>query len=288
MTGAVPVVKDAAAMQAVARTAYLVATTRHLEAKEKKPLFHDPYAEALAGDVGPVVEGKFREALQPYLPHIALRTWWLDNKIIEATRAGISQCVIPGAGLDSRAFRLKWPGTHTLYEVDQPPVLNYKDATMKGLGVTLPKWRTVVPVKDLAIQWMPDLLRSGFNNKAPTVWVVEGLLYYLDDVAIQQLFHLIDANSAPGSKILFDVFGKSILTSPMLQNTNALMAKGGAPWVSATDNPAGLVPPGWRTSVEEGGKIGWPMNRWPFEPGTVPDEPRTFMVEATKLPRVRK
>ena len=274
-------------MQAVARTAYLVATTRHLEAREKQPLFVDRFAEKLAGEIGPAVESRFREALQPYLPHIPIRTWWLDHKILDATRAGVSQCVIPAAGLDSRAFRLNWPGAHTLYEVDQPPVLNYKDATLQAMGETLPRWRTVVPVADLAVQWMPDLLKSGFNPRIPTVWVVEGLLYYLDDAAIRGLFSLIDAHSAPGSKLLFDVFGTSILTSPMLKATNELMAKGGAPWVSASDNPATLVPAGWRTSVEEGGKVGWALDRWPFQPGTIPHEPRTFLVEATKLPVAR-
>lgn len=42
-----------------------------------------------------------------------------------ATR--LRQVVLLAAGLDTRAFRLDWPADVTLYEVDAPLVLGFKD-----------------------------------------------------------------------------------------------------------------------------------------------------------------
>ncbi|MBB4854163.1 hypothetical protein HNP40_001543 [Mycobacteroides chelonae] len=56
----------------------------------------------------------------------AIRTRFFDTFFERASRAGITQVVILAAGLDSRAYRLDWPAGTTVYEIDQPLVLQYK------------------------------------------------------------------------------------------------------------------------------------------------------------------
>ena len=51
-----------------------------------------------------------------------------------AVGAGIRQVVILASGLDSRAYRLHWPAGTTVFEIDQPKVLEYKAATLAEHG----------------------------------------------------------------------------------------------------------------------------------------------------------
>jgi Leucine carboxyl methyltransferase len=45
------------------------------------------------------------------------------------TKGGIRQAVILASGLDARAYRLPWPDGTTVYEIDQPTVIEFKTKT---------------------------------------------------------------------------------------------------------------------------------------------------------------
>jgi O-methyltransferase involved in polyketide biosynthesis len=117
------------------------------------------------------------------------------------------------------------------------------------------------------------------------VWLAEGLLQYLDEVAVGVLFERVDALSAPGSVLLYDVVGKTLMESPMLAPVLASMAEKGAPWLFATDDPAQLSQRlGWSASVTD---IAEPGNRYgcwfaPAVPMDVAGVPRGYFVRATK------
>src|SRR3981189_1994289 len=51
-----------------------------------------------------------------------------------AAAAGIRQAVILASGLDARAYRLDWPAGTTVFEIDQPEVIEFKTTTLEGLG----------------------------------------------------------------------------------------------------------------------------------------------------------
>ena len=77
-------------------------------------------------------------------------------------RAGIRQVVILAAGLDSRAYRLDWPAGTTVFEIDQPKVLEYKTSTLDAHGA-LPKARRVPVAVDLRDDWPAALIAAGFD-----------------------------------------------------------------------------------------------------------------------------
>ena len=60
----------------------------------------------------------------------AVRTNFFDTYFNDAVASGIRQVVILASGLDSRAYRLDWPAGTTVYEIDQPQVLDYKSTTL--------------------------------------------------------------------------------------------------------------------------------------------------------------
>jgi methyltransferase (TIGR00027 family) len=129
---------------------------------------------------------------------MAIRTKYFDEFFLDATRAGIRQAVILASGLDSRAYRLPWPAGTTVYEVDQPQVIEFKTSTLAGLGAEPTADRRAVAI-DLRDDWPAALQRAGFDPTQRTAWIAEGLLGYLPAEAQDRLLDQVTALSVPGS-----------------------------------------------------------------------------------------
>lgn len=138
----------------------------------------------------------------------AVRTHFFDAYFTEAVAAGIRQIVILAAGLDSRAYRLEWPAGTTVFEIDQPKVLEYKAETLAAHGAQPSARRHEVAV-DLRQDWPKALREAGFDDSQPTAWLAEGLLMYLPADAQERLFELVTELSAPGSRIAAETAGVS-------------------------------------------------------------------------------
>jgi methyltransferase (TIGR00027 family) len=126
---------------------------------------------------------------------------------------------------------------------------------------------------------------SGFDASKRTFWLVEGLLVYLEETAVDVLFRRIDALSASGSRIVFDASSNAILRLPMMAARLAFVAKLGAPWIFGLDDPEAFAAKiGWRADVTEHGEIGARFGRWPFPvaPPGVRGVPRSHLIEMTK------
>jgi methyltransferase (TIGR00027 family) len=200
----------------VGTTAVMVAAARAIETDSPDPLIRDPYARLLVSEAGTGVWETMLddsmvakvESIDPESAAVfhhmrgyqAVRTHFFDAHFAGAIAAGIRQVVILASGLDSRAFRLDWPTGTTVYEIDQPKVLDYKSATLAAHGVTPSADRREVPI-DLRQDWPAALRGEGFDPKAPTAWLAEGLLMYLPAEAQDRLFAQITELSAPGSRI---------------------------------------------------------------------------------------
>jgi methyltransferase (TIGR00027 family) len=136
----------------------------------------------------------------------AVRTHFFDDHFTGAVEAGIRQVVILASGLDSRAYRLDWPDDTTVFEIDQPKVLEYKAATLAANDVKPAATLHQVPV-DLRNDWPAALRQNGFDPNRPTAWLAEGLLMYLPAEAQDRLFSMITELSAPGSRIAAEAVG---------------------------------------------------------------------------------
>ena len=125
----------------VGATATMVAAQRALANREG--LIDDPFAEPLVravgldffiraldgeidlGDVDPgfnIAAGGRGNGGSHHAISIRLFT--------DAAAAGVRQAVILAAGLDARAYRLPWPDGTTVYELDQPEVIDFKTKTL--------------------------------------------------------------------------------------------------------------------------------------------------------------
>jgi methyltransferase (TIGR00027 family) len=132
--------------------------------------------------------------------NMAVRTKFYDEFFLDATEAGIRQVVILASGLDSRAYRLPWPDGTTVYEIDQPQVIEFKSRTLAEMGAQPTAYRRTVAI-DLRDDWPAALRAAGFDPDQPTAWSAEGLLGYLPPEAQDRLLDTVTALSAPGSRI---------------------------------------------------------------------------------------
>jgi methyltransferase (TIGR00027 family) len=195
----------------VGSTALFVGTARALEAQKPDPLAVDPYAEmfcrAVGGDWADVLDGKrpehqlkSREFGEHFVNFQGARTRYFDDYFHHAADAGVRQVAILAAGLDSRAYRLPWPGGTTIYELDQPQVLEFKREVLAQHGAQPRTERREVAV-DLREDWPQALRDSGFDAAQASAWIAEGLLIYLPAAAQDQLFTGIDALAGPASRL---------------------------------------------------------------------------------------
>ncbi len=206
----------------VGATAVMVAAARAAETDRPEPLIRDPYARILVADAGTGAweymlnddfvskvaesDAEIAAMFQHMGNYQAVRTHFFDAFFVKAVEAGIRQVVILASGLDSRAFRLPWPAGTTVFEIDQPKVLEYKSATLALHDVRPSADRREVAV-DLRQDWPTALVNAGFDIAQPTAWLAEGLLMYLPADAQDRLFTQITELSAPGSRVAAETMG---------------------------------------------------------------------------------
>lgn len=199
----------------VGLTALIVAAGRAVDTHRPDPLIDDPWAERFVDAAHPPVPLPTRptapadesedEQWQMMSSYMGVRTRWFDTFFLDATARGVRQAVILAAGLDSRSLRLPWPSGTTVFEVDQPAVIEFKDAVLADHGATATSRRVVVAV-DLRDDWRTALVGAGFDPAQPTAWLAEGLLPYLPEDAETALLTTVDELSAPGSAFAIENF----------------------------------------------------------------------------------
>ncbi|MCW1958032.1 MAG: class I SAM-dependent methyltransferase [Mycobacterium sp.] len=193
----------------VGSTALFVAAARALEAQKADPLAVDPFAEvfcrAIGGPWAALLDGnapghplRSDDFGTHFVTFQGARTRYFDAYFRAAAAAGIRQIVMLAAGLDSRAYRLDWPAGTTVFELDQPQVLEFKRQTLDGVNPAANRREVAV---DLREDWPAALQDSGFRPDEPSAWIAEGLLIYLPGAAQDQLFRGVDALSCPGSRL---------------------------------------------------------------------------------------
>ena len=280
---------------AVSDSSKSIAALRSLEEDARRPLFDDPFAAALAG---PDAVARVR-ARNGDKGRIAIRTRFFDDAVLDALEGGGTssshhtgdwQVVLLGAGLDTRAWRLaprpasgEQNRCRAVFEVDVPEVSSHKSRVMArefGDDFPLSLARTHVAVHaNLASKgWARKLADAGHDPNRPTVWVLEGLLYYLAPDVVDRVLRECRACSASGSRLV-----ASAVNRASLRRARDGGKKGGAKatWASCVDDPATeFGTRGWDAlTIAQPGERGCEYGRW----GGDPPPPR----DARRAPRRR-
>ncbi|HZD74011.1 MAG TPA: SAM-dependent methyltransferase [Actinomycetota bacterium] len=245
-------------LSSLSQTALGMARVRAGESRRPDRLFDDPYAAAFVAAArdalpeAPAVSGGRAELGAVFAFHGVIRTRFFDDYLLGATAAGCRQVVLLAAGLDTRAFRLAWPGGVRLFELDLPQVLEFKERVLAARQA-VPRCERVVLTVDLRQDWPAALSRSGFRPTEPAAWLAEGLLIYLSADEAASLLTAVGELSAPASRLAFE--HSAIAQSPLLARARSTPAmdrftklwKGGL----GAEGPGWLARHGWRVQLHE-------------------------------------
>lgn len=270
-------------MDSIAKTSLLTAAMRAVEtnrSEEQGRLFSDPYAELLAGGEGKDILQKAIAASGDQ-PVIAIRTAYMDKKFTQALHQGARQVVMLAAGMDTRAYRLEFPEGTRMFELDRKEVLEYKQ---EKLNTVQPHCQRIAIAADLAGDWPTLLLNAGFKKGIRTLWMIEGLLMYLEESQVMELFAKINSLSSFGDFMLFDILSQTLLEVPHMANQLNFLKSIGAPWKFGSNDPVQMMRIlGWNATPSQAADVA--PDRWPFPsvPLNIPNVPRGFFIEAQKL-----
>ncbi|KAG2666662.1 hypothetical protein I3760_15G073800 [Carya illinoinensis] len=196
-----------------------------------KHLIHDPLADLLAGEsyltslYEKIKKDRVNNAREVSGVILAVRTLWFDSKLEAALNSFTSreaQVVILGAGMDARAYRLSCLKDSDVFEVDFLKVLQVKTTLLQAAMETTNEHqhlklksksltRVAADIRD--IDWHEKLQISGFVPEKNTIWVLEGILYYLSQPqAMQVLKTIAEKCSLTSTVLLADFMNKSSTT----------------------------------------------------------------------------
>jgi methyltransferase (TIGR00027 family) len=222
------------------RSAAGVAGMRAVESlrPERTRIVFDPYARAFASgflstflrlmiDSGIYARIGGKGAME----FIVLRERYIDDYLKACLREGLDQVVILGAGFDTRAYRI--PGiekTH-VFEVDHPNTQEVKLGKLRKVIDPLPSHVTFVPMDFNTQSLCKHLQASGYNEQGKTLFIWQGVTYFLTAQGVDNTLAFIAEHSGPGSAVVFDYFysetlhDKSRRDVQMMQRTARLVGE---------------------------------------------------------------
>ncbi len=169
----------------------------------------DPMLTALAG-AGPVQAQLLAGIGTGTYGCQVMRTRYIDDVVVAEAALDVTQLVLLGAGLDTRAYRLRDLRAVTVFEVGLPALQRRKQRRLRGTRPTAREVR-FVPL-DLDRQSLDAaLIAAGFDRSRPVLVVWEGVTQYLTEAAVRSTLTFV-GGSAAGSAIVFTYVLRSILS----------------------------------------------------------------------------
>lgn len=174
---------------------------------------------------------------------LVLRSRYAEDQLTLAWRAGVRQCVVLGAGLDTLALRNPLAGVR-IFEVDHPSTQQWKLGLMRANGLMTGSNVTYVPVDFETQSLAQRLAQAGLRSDQPVFFTWLGVTMYLSREAVTRTLDFVARGCARGSAIVFDYLLAETLLSVSDRAARARLAQAvaqvGEPWVSAFD-PGSLV-----------------------------------------------
>ncbi|OHD17065.1 MAG: hypothetical protein A2086_06180 [Spirochaetes bacterium GWD1_27_9] len=214
-------------------TALITTSLRALSNYEENTIIrsNDNLAELFLPDERkiPLKNKNSREMIKNSIPagmyeYVIARTKYFDNIFIDSLKNNIPQIVFLGAGYDTRPYRFKELIKNTqIFELDTKPTQDNKIKILQKNKVDINKNIKFVPIdfeKDDLIQ---TLSSNGFDKSQLTLFLWEGVTFYLSKNTVISMLKLLRNNSGKKSKICFDfqtlINGKTLINTELEDET---------------------------------------------------------------------
>jgi methyltransferase (TIGR00027 family) len=152
------------------------------------------------------------------------RSAFFDDLVEQGLRENIPQIVFLGAGYDSRPYRFADLIRETrIFELDAPPTQQRKREILDQASIAIPKQVIFVPIIFNTTSLSNALMDAGFDRNQKTLFVWEGVTYYLSSGTVDDTLNSIKSISPAGSSVCFDY---AALSSNALNEEGVIQVRG--------------------------------------------------------------
>jgi methyltransferase (TIGR00027 family) len=178
---------------------------------EAERIVSDPYAKALVPggilfslSMWIIRSGLYERIAPGAIGYILGRERYIDDYLKTCLNQGLDQVVILGAGFDTRALRIPGIEKTRVFEIDQPATQAVKLERLKKIIDPLPAHITFVPA-DLNTRQLDEVLgSSGYDERGKTLFIWQGVIYFLKPEGVDSTLAFMAGHSGPGSAVVFD------------------------------------------------------------------------------------
>lgn len=162
----------------------------------------DKKASLVSKGIRDMIKKAIPEGLYEY---VIARTRYFDELFSSVLEQGIPQVVLMGAGYDSRPYRFRdIIGETLVYEVDHPATQEYKRSILQNNEISVHR-----NVRYVALNFEEDdlneaLNRAGYDSVLQTLFIWEGVTFYLNPDTVDRVLRILKSSSGPGSMLGFD------------------------------------------------------------------------------------
>jgi len=235
-------------IHSISDTAHWVAYFRARESERPDALFHDPYAERLAGERGFQIANTLADGNKYDWAWVA-RTYLFDKFLLREIGNGVGLVVSLAAGLDARPYRMQLPRALQWVEVDLPDIIYYKEEVLSSDEPRCHLERIPLDLSDKAARraLFGELNRRGMK----IVVLTEGLLIYLTTEEVGSLASDLTAGEHFQSWAV-DLASPGQLKFMQRRTGKQLSAAGAAFKFGPPEGPNFFVPYGWQPVEVQG------------------------------------
>ncbi len=150
-----------------------------------------------------------KKKLDVFMPglteYLIARTAIFDELFLEAVKSHLPQIVLLGAGYDSRPYRFAKINTGTrIFELDAPPTQDRKIQCLRTARIDIPQEVQYVPINFQDESLGSVLKKAGYQHQQSTLFLWEGVSYYLDRNVVEETLDFVSRCTARDSSIAFD------------------------------------------------------------------------------------
>jgi methyltransferase (TIGR00027 family) len=141
----------------------------------------------------------------PLYGYLMARTAYIDSIFINGLKENIPQIVFIGAGYDTRSYRFKEIIKESkIFELDAPFTQQRKIEILKNKNIQIPGSLSFVPINFKNEKPEDVLLNAGYDSSKQTLFIWEGVMYYLGEEAVDKILNSVNKIAPCNSTICFD------------------------------------------------------------------------------------
>lgn len=217
-------------MKPVSNMAFYCCGARMQDAAQDHPICGDAYAKLFMQGYGQRIYDQFRnEAVCN--ASIIVRHRIIDDLVRQMLLDRPDLCIVTvGAGLDSRPYRLTGG---TWLELDEPPIIAFKDERLPALACAN-------PLRRIPIDFSTDSLEQKLalvSHRGPLVFILEGIFIYLNAKETKETLRIF-GHLFPQHQLICDLVDRQIVEC-YGQSLHAIVKKMGASF-KAVDRPESI------------------------------------------------